>query len=139
MCSNGPGSGNVDARPGYVPVDGVAPLLDSARVVVTPYIRATQSRVAHLAYTFGRPVVATTVGDLPEAVQDGVTGFLVEPGNSEQLACAMCKLLADPQLAARLGAAGSGASPRRGQRRPRRSPRHWLVRGRGCRDRELAE
>ena len=35
--------GNVDARPGYVPVDGVAPLLDSARVVVTPYIRATQS------------------------------------------------------------------------------------------------
>ncbi|TXI49335.1 MAG: glycosyltransferase, partial [Mycobacterium sp.] len=75
-------------------------------VVVTPYIRATQSGVAHLAYTFGRPVVATTVGDLPEAVQDGVTGFLVEPGNSEQLAGAMCKLLADPQLAARLGAAG---------------------------------
>ena len=98
--------GNVDARPGYVPVDGVAPLLDSARVVVTPYIRATQSGVAHLAYTFGRPVVATTVGDLPAAVQDGVTGFLVEPGNSEQLAGAMGKLLADPQLAARLGAAG---------------------------------
>ncbi len=98
--------GNVDARPGYVPVEGVAPLLDSARLVVTPYIRATQSGVAHLAYTFGRPVVATAIGDLPEAVQDGVTGLLVEPGNSAELASALLKLLADPQLAARLGTAG---------------------------------
>lgn len=98
--------GNIDARPGYVPVDEVAPLLDSTRVVVTPYIRATQSGVAHLAYTFGRPVVATAIGDLPEAVQDGVTGLLVEPGDAAGLAGAMLKLLVDPALAARLGAAG---------------------------------
>ncbi len=98
--------GNVDARPGYVPIDDVTPLFDSARVVATPYIRATQSGVAHLAFTFGRPVVATAVGDLPEVIQDGVTGLLVEPDDAEGLATAIVKLLKDPALAARLGAAG---------------------------------
>jgi glycosyltransferase involved in cell wall biosynthesis len=98
--------GNVDARPGYVAVEDVAPLFDSARVVATPYIRATQSGVAHLAYTFGRPIVATAVGDLPEVIQDDVTGLLVEPGDAEGLAKAIVKLLKDPALAARLGAAG---------------------------------
>ena len=98
--------GNVDARPGYVAVEDVAPLFDSARVVATPYIRATQSGVAHLAYTFGRPIVATAVGDLPEVIQDNVTGLLVEPNDAEGLAVAIVKLLKDPALAARLGAAG---------------------------------
>jgi glycosyltransferase involved in cell wall biosynthesis len=98
--------GNVDARPGYVPIDDVAPLFDSARVVATPYIRATQSGVAHLAFTFGRPVVATAVGDLPEVIQNDVTGLLVEPDDAEGLANAIVKLLSNPALAARLGAAG---------------------------------
>lgn len=98
--------GNVDARPGYVATADVAPLVSSARVVVTPYTRATQSGVAHLAYTFSRPVIATTVGDLPEAVQDGVTGLLVAPNDPDALAAAMLTLLRDPALAARFGQAG---------------------------------
>lgn len=98
--------GNVDARPGYVAVDDVAALFDSARVVATPYIRATQSGVAHLAFTFGRPVVATDIGDLADVVRDGVTGLLVGPGDAEALAAAIVELLKDPALAARLGAAG---------------------------------
>lgn len=98
--------GNVDARPGYVAVEDVATLFDSARVVATPYIRATQSGVAHLAFTFGRPVVATAVGDIGEVVQDGVTGLLVDPGDAEGLAVAIVKLLRNPTLAAKLGAAG---------------------------------
>ena len=44
-----------------------------------PYVRASQSGVVHLAYTFGRPVVATEVGDLAEAVHDGENGLLVPP------------------------------------------------------------
>lgn len=98
--------GNVDARVGYVPTAEVAPLLESARVVATPYIRATQSGVAHLAYTFGRPVVASTIGDLPEVIKDGETGLLVEPGDVEQLAAALMRVLRDPALAAALGEAG---------------------------------
>lgn len=98
--------GNIDARPGYVAIEDVAALFDSARVVATPYIRATQSGVAHLAFTFGRPVVASAVGDLPEVIEDGVTGLLVEPGDADGLAAALVSLLTDPALAARLAAAG---------------------------------
>jgi len=99
----------VDARPGYYAIDEVPALVESARVVVTPYIRASASGVAHLAQTFGRPVIGTTVGDLPAAIKDGVTGLLVPPQDPQQLAAAMVKILADPQLAARLGNAGQVA------------------------------
>jgi glycosyltransferase involved in cell wall biosynthesis len=96
----------VDARPGYCAMDEVPELIESARVVVTPYIRASASGVAHLAYTFGRPVIGTTVGDLPAAIEDGVTGLLVPPNDAAKLATAMLQLLENPQLAAKLGEAG---------------------------------
>lgn len=98
--------GNVDARPGYVAIDDVAALFDAARVVAVPYIRATQSGVAHLAFTFGRPVVSSAVGDLPEVIEDRVTGLLVEPDDADGLAAALVELLRNPSLAATLGAAG---------------------------------
>ncbi len=98
--------GNIDARPGYVAVEDVPDLLAGTRVVVTPYIRATQSGVAHLAYTFSRPVVATAIGDVPQVVRDGETGLLVRPDNRRELADAMLMLLGDPQRADMMGAAG---------------------------------
>lgn len=98
--------GNVDTRPGYVAIEDVPAILGAARVVVTPYIRASQSGVVHLAYTFGRPVVSTDVGDLPEVVLDGKTGLLVAADDPEALAAAMHTLLFDPKLAQELGAAG---------------------------------
>jgi len=51
----------------------------------------------------GVPVVATTVGGNPEAVEDGVSGLLVPPRDAEALARAIGAVLADPALAARLG------------------------------------
>lgn len=53
----------------------------------------------------GVPVVATRIGGTPEAIEDGVTGLLVPPGDSAALARAMCRLLEDRELAARLGQA----------------------------------
>jgi radical SAM protein with 4Fe4S-binding SPASM domain len=52
------------------------------------------------------PVVSTRTGGVPEAVEDGVTGLLVPPGDPEALAAALAKTLDDPALAARLGEAG---------------------------------
>ena len=98
--------GGVDLRLGYVPIDGVAALFATARVVVLPYLIANQSGVAHVAYRFGRPVVATMVGDLGDVVRDHETGLLVPPGDPSALADALTELLGDPELAARLGAAG---------------------------------
>jgi glycosyltransferase involved in cell wall biosynthesis len=58
------------------------------------------------AMVAGLPVVATRVCGTAEAVQDRVTGLLVEPGDSKALAAAISKLLAEPQRATQFGARG---------------------------------
>jgi glycosyltransferase involved in cell wall biosynthesis len=58
------------------------------------------------AMAAGLPVVASSVGGVPELVLDGETGLLVPPGDSRSLAQAIERLLADPALRGRLGAAG---------------------------------
>jgi type III pantothenate kinase len=52
------------------------------------------------------PVVASGVGGILEVVQDGITGFLVEPARPDQLAEKIRRLLDDPELARRMGRAG---------------------------------
>ncbi len=91
---------------GYVPVLGVSTYFAQARCVVLPYKRSSQSGVAHLAHTMGRPVVATRVGDIPAAVRDGVSGLLVAPEDPKALAGAVIRLLTDPGLARTMGEAG---------------------------------
>jgi len=54
----------------------------------------------------GKPVVATNVGGLPEMVEDGVNGLLVEKRDAKALADAILRLIADENLRERLGAAG---------------------------------
>ncbi|HVG98279.1 MAG TPA: glycosyltransferase family 4 protein [Chloroflexota bacterium] len=54
----------------------------------------------------GLPVVADRVGQLAEYVQDGVSGALSDPEQPESMAAAAARLLQQPSLAARLGAAG---------------------------------
>jgi len=90
----------------YVPLEDVPGLFGRARVVATPYLVGFQSGVVHLAMTMGRAVVATDVGDLPEAVEDGVTGVIVPPGDPQALAAALDELLGDPGRACALGDAG---------------------------------
>ena len=57
------------------------------------------------AMAAGLPILTTPVGGIPEAVTDGVEGFLVEPGDVRTLADRLERLLADPDLARRMGVA----------------------------------
>lgn len=59
------------------------------------------------------PVVASRVGGIPEAVTDGETGLLTEPGDHEALAGALARLLDDPDLRERCGQAGRKAVEQR--------------------------
>jgi phosphatidylinositol alpha-1,6-mannosyltransferase len=61
----------------------------------------------------GLPVVAGTSGGAPEAVQDGVTGHVVEPRSPEAVATAITGLLDDPAKARAMGAAGRAWVERR--------------------------
>ena len=57
------------------------------------------------AMSYGRPVVVTPVGGIPEAIEDGVNGLLCEPRDPECLARKICSLIEDPALRLRLGRA----------------------------------
>ncbi|MDO5499332.1 MAG: glycosyltransferase [Propionibacteriaceae bacterium] len=60
----------------------------------------------------GLPVIATTVGGVPEAVVDGVSGLLVPPHDHQRLADALVRIAGDAELRARLGAEGKARAPR---------------------------
>jgi glycosyltransferase involved in cell wall biosynthesis len=57
------------------------------------------------AGAYGLPVVATHIGGVPDAVQEGVTGFLAKPGDVDGIAAAIMRLLSDPELALQMGRA----------------------------------
>jgi glycosyltransferase involved in cell wall biosynthesis len=54
----------------------------------------------------GLPVIASRIGGLQEIVEDGVAGFLFEPGNAEDLAEKMKRLWDNPDLCRQMGRAG---------------------------------
>ena len=95
--------GNVDLRPGYVAMGDVPGLFAAHRVVAMTYTTVNISASVHMAYTFGRPVVATDVGSMSDAVVDGQTGLLA-PAEPAAVADALVRILGDPATADRMGA-----------------------------------
>lgn len=75
----------------YVSNDEAAMYFAAADLVVLPYREATGSGALQLAFGLGVPVVATRTGGLAEAVVDGDTGFLVEPGDVSGLSQAIVR------------------------------------------------
>jgi glycosyltransferase involved in cell wall biosynthesis len=79
-------------------------LYDLADVVVQPAVWPEPfSRVPLEAAAAGKPVVATRVGGMAEAVEDRITGLLVEPADPGALARGIAELLADEPLRRKLG------------------------------------
>lgn len=73
--------------------------------VLPSYIEGLPVAMLEAMYC-GLPVIATTVGSIPEVVTDGVHGLLVPAGDAHALSLAMLSLVQDPALGPRLGAAG---------------------------------
>lgn len=82
----------------------VARALDEATVLVLPSRSEGLGRVVVEAFCRGRGVVASSVGGIPDVVEDGVTGLLVPPGDAMALADALVAALSDRDLTERLGA-----------------------------------
>jgi glycosyltransferase involved in cell wall biosynthesis len=78
-------------------------LLGQAAVVVLPSAQENAPMVLAEAMAMGIPVVATTVGGIPELVAHGETGLLYAPGDVAALTGHLRRLLLDPALRARLG------------------------------------
>lgn len=76
-------------EPRFIPDDEIALWFGAADLVVAPYRSEAQSGVALTSFHFGRPIVATNVGGIPEVVFDGVNGYLVPSEDPDALAAAV--------------------------------------------------
>jgi glycosyltransferase involved in cell wall biosynthesis len=85
---------HIIVRDEYVKNEAVSLYFSSADVVVLPYVTATQSGIVQVAFGLNKPVITTNVGGLPEAVEDGKTGFIVDPESPDKLAEAILKFYA---------------------------------------------
>jgi glycosyltransferase involved in cell wall biosynthesis len=106
VAGDGPLRARVPGARGFVPRDELHRLYARAAVVACPSRREGFGVACLEAMAHGRPVVATRVGGLKDLVQDGETGIVVPPRDPAALRAALQRLLADPQLRRRLGAAG---------------------------------
>jgi glycosyltransferase involved in cell wall biosynthesis len=75
----------------YVPDDMISLYFSAADIVVLPYLRASQSGIAHIAMTFGKPIVVSEVGGLKESMAEYKGTFFVKPGNVIEIKNAMIK------------------------------------------------
>jgi glycosyltransferase involved in cell wall biosynthesis len=97
---------------GSMPNEELLARLASCRGFVLPCVRTPDGfmdgipNILAEAMALGRPVVSTRLSGVPELVEDGVSGLLAEPGDPGSLADHLERLIRDPALAGRLGAAG---------------------------------
>lgn len=83
---------HVEAHLHYVDDKVAANYFERADIVVLPYLSATGSAVVTLAYHYRKPVLASQVGGLEDAVIPGRTGWLVSPGSANLLASALADI-----------------------------------------------
>jgi len=76
----------------YVPDEEVSLYFSASDLVVLPYTRASQSGVAHIAMSFGLPIISTKVGGLEESLSDYRGTYFVEAENAESIADAIQKI-----------------------------------------------
>ena len=74
----------------------IADVMSAADLVVLPSVAEAFGLVLAEALYLGRPIVATRAGGIPEIIDDGIDGVLVEPGDSVALAGAIASMLNDP-------------------------------------------
>lgn len=97
---------NVRINP-EAPYDDVPRIYQEHDVLVFPsLVSEAFGRVAIEAMAAGKPVIASRIGGVTDIVDDAKTGFLVKPGDMEELRAALEKLLADPGLRKEMGAQG---------------------------------
>jgi glycosyltransferase involved in cell wall biosynthesis len=91
---------------GYLPADELRTVLAGAIAVIVPsQVLETFGFAVYEAMAIGRPVIASRLGPLPELVKDGDNGLLFQPGNAEDLAACLRRVVADPVWAHDMGRA----------------------------------
>jgi len=89
---------------GYQSPKQITNLYQKTTIVIVPSLWPEPFGLVGVeAMSVGRPVIASRVGGIPEWLDDGKTGFLVDPGNSKQIAEKVIQLLSDKKLLEQMG------------------------------------
>lgn len=89
----------------WIPEDEIEKLFSKSDILILPYTSASQSGVIPIAASVGLPVIATHTGGIPEQIEAGISGWLVQPGSVDELTEAMRTALDHPELAHQRGEA----------------------------------
>jgi D-inositol-3-phosphate glycosyltransferase len=103
IISNLPNGINVIFHDKFIPNDELEKYFIASDVIVLPYRRISHSGVLHLAYSFGRPVIATNVGDFIESIEEGKSGFVVSSNSPESLSEKIIQTFSDKQKLEAMG------------------------------------
>ncbi|MEM2046188.1 MAG: glycosyltransferase, partial [Candidatus Bathyarchaeia archaeon] len=88
---------------GLAPYELIPALVKSSTIVVNPSLVEGHSSSVIEAMAASKPVIATKVGGITDIIMDGETGILIEPGNPDQIAEAIMKLLKNPKMMEAIG------------------------------------
>jgi glycosyltransferase involved in cell wall biosynthesis len=80
---------NISLLNRYIPNDELTGLIRNAKLIICPYLDATQSGVLMTAFALDKPVIATNVGAFPEHIKNGFNGVLVENVNAKDISTAI--------------------------------------------------
>ena len=94
------------STPGWLPSEEIPAALANAHVLLLPSHAEGLPNVVLEAMGAGLPVVATRVGSIPEVVEDGRSGVLVDVGDVDAMVEALTRVLADADLGRRMGDRG---------------------------------
>ncbi|MCL5797489.1 MAG: glycosyltransferase family 4 protein [Patescibacteria group bacterium] len=95
---------NVELIPDFISDINLRKIIFRCRFTVLPSQSLEIFGVSLLeAFATGKPVIASNIGGIPEIVKDGYNGYLVEPGNAEDLANKISKLWDNPSLCKKMG------------------------------------
>lgn len=89
-------TGHVTLHDRFIPNEEVARYFEAADLLALPYRSISHSGVLHLAYSFGKPVLVTDVGDFAEMVNGQGTGFVAATSKPEELSRVLLEAASDP-------------------------------------------
>jgi glycosyltransferase involved in cell wall biosynthesis len=87
----------------FIPNEQVADYFIATDIVALPYKNIYHSGIVHLAFSFGRPIVATRVGDFIETIENGKNGFVLDENTTENMAKMIAAGFSDEQRLMRMG------------------------------------
>ena len=98
---------------GNISINEVQIELAKANCLLVPSFQENAPLTIAEAMAVGVPIVASNVGGIPEIIEDGKTGLLIDPGDIKSLSDAVSKILSDETLARSMGHAAKEAARKR--------------------------